>query len=189
MGGPGPWAAQCCVVVLAMSLAAQTSPDSSKEITGATLASSGHLPYTPGRPCAFPPPGPPPVSRGHAPTARNLEQKAPFIQSHGPECPPWTGSSQVVTSSTDLCPELANVAPWASGRHGRRHTASPESGPLLRAAPPCSLATAHRTPRTVAIQAESPGGVPRPLSSPHPLGTSEHLSRATAISLDDTGAA
>ncbi|XP_024900405.1 ribonuclease P protein subunit p29 isoform X3 [Pteropus alecto] len=38
--------------------------------------------------------GPPPVSRGHAPTARTLERKAPFIQSHGPECPPWTGSSQ-----------------------------------------------------------------------------------------------
>lgn len=80
--GARPWGAQALgqhrtVLVVAMSLATQTSPHRSEvEITAATLASSGHSPHAPDRPCAFSPPGPPPVSR----RARRRPARA-----HGPE--------------------------------------------------------------------------------------------------------
>lgn len=97
----------------------------------------------------------------HTPTARNLEQKAPFTQSHGPEHHPWTGSSQVVTSST----ELVNVAPWVTDRHG--DVTRPAAGPSLSDQP--ALLPRHSS------QAESPAGVPTGVLHLHPSPNPWHV--------------
>lgn len=97
----------------------------------------------------------------HTPTARNLEQKAPFTQSHGPEHHPWTGSSQVVTSST----ELVNVAPWVTDRHG--DVTRPAAGPGLSDRP--ALLPRHSS------QAESPAGVPTGVPHLHPSPNPWHV--------------